>query len=69
MGVLILILYSHDCPQIDEKGIQEIEKLVRDAGVNLEGEGDLGGWTGGRVVLVPTSKSIAEWVPVAERAL
>ena len=69
MGVLRL--YSHDCPQIDEKGMREMEKLVRDVGVNLEGEeeGDLRGWTGGRVVLVPTSKSIAEWKPIAERVL
>lgn len=60
---------SHDCPKVDEKGLAEIEKFVRNAGVNLEGEGELGGWVGGRVVLVPTDKPIKEWAPIAEREL
>jgi 2',3'-cyclic-nucleotide 3'-phosphodiesterase len=60
---------SHDCPKIDAKAIQEIKLLVKEAGVGLDGEGKLGGWVGGRVVLVDTSKPINQWVPIAERTL
>jgi 2',3'-cyclic-nucleotide 3'-phosphodiesterase len=37
--------------------------------LSLAGEGELGGWNGGSIILVPTDKSITEWVPVAERNL
>ena len=60
---------SHDCPKINEVAIQEIKLLVKEAGVGLEGVGKLGGWIGGRVVLVDTSKPIHQWVPIAERTL
>lgn len=60
---------SHDCPKVDEKGIAEVEEMVRDAGVKLEGEGEMGSWIGGRVVLVPTDRPIKEWTPIAERTL
>ena len=43
--------------------------MVKEAGVNLNGEGELGGWTGGTVVLVPTYKPIAEWTPIASLVL
>jgi len=60
---------SHDCPKIDVEAIQEIKLLVKEAGVDLDGVGKLGGWVGGRVVLVDTSKPIDQWVPIAERTL
>jgi 2',3'-cyclic-nucleotide 3'-phosphodiesterase len=37
--------------------------------VNFEGKEQLGGWTGGRVVLVPTDKPVEQWQPIAERVL
>jgi 2',3'-cyclic-nucleotide 3'-phosphodiesterase len=64
-----LSLMYHDCPLVDAGGLSEVEQTVKQAGVSLEGEGDLGGWTGGRVVVVPTDKSINEWVPLAQREL
>jgi 2',3'-cyclic-nucleotide 3'-phosphodiesterase len=42
---------------------------VKEAGVELKGVGESGGWVGGRVVLVDTSKPINQWVPIAERVL
>lgn len=61
--------YSHDCLSIDAEGLAPIEHLAQQTGISLIGEGQLGGWTGGRVVLVPTDKSIRQWSPIAERAL
>jgi 2',3'-cyclic-nucleotide 3'-phosphodiesterase len=46
--------YSHDCPRIDAEGLAPIEQLAQQTGISLVGEGRLKGWTGGRVVLVPT---------------
>ena len=60
---------SHECPQVGAEGLAEVEKFVREAGINLEGEGDMGGWVGGRVVLVPTDRAIKDWAPIAEREL
>jgi 2',3'-cyclic-nucleotide 3'-phosphodiesterase len=37
--------------------------------VNFEGKGQLGGWIGGRVVLVPTDKPVDQWQPIGERVL
>jgi 2',3'-cyclic-nucleotide 3'-phosphodiesterase len=54
---------------VEEKGIGEVEKLLQNAGLKLSGNGELGGWVGGRVVLVQTDKAIGEWVPIAERCL
>ena len=56
---------SHDIPQIDAAGLASVDLL----GVNFDGTGDLGGWTGGRVVIVPTDKSIDQWQPIGEREL
>ncbi|EAT85717.1 2',3'-cyclic-nucleotide 3'-phosphodiesterase [Parastagonospora nodorum] len=64
-----LSLLYHDCPSIDASGLAEIEKLAQSTGVNLNGQSDLGGWSGGRLVLVPTDKSIDQWSPIAEREL
>lgn len=58
---------SHDCPVVGEEGLKEVEALLRERGVG--GEEGVGGWEGGRVVLVDTSRPIGEWVPVAERVL
>ncbi|KAK8193108.1 2',3'-cyclic-nucleotide 3'-phosphodiesterase [Phyllosticta capitalensis] len=49
----------------DEKKSQ-LQKLVEDSGIGIDGSGDLGGWTGGTVWLVPTFKPIPEWEPWAE---
>lgn len=62
-------MHSHDCPKIEQERIKEVEKLLEQSGVRLDGQGKLGCWTGGMVVLVDTSKPIKEWVPLAERAL
>ncbi|KAF2691108.1 2',3'-cyclic-nucleotide 3'-phosphodiesterase [Lentithecium fluviatile CBS 122367] len=64
-----LSLLYHDSPKVDEKGLEEVEGTVREKGVRLDGEGELGGWVGGRVVLVRTEKAIEDWRPVAERDL
>ncbi|KAF2266780.1 2',3'-cyclic-nucleotide 3'-phosphodiesterase [Lojkania enalia] len=64
-----LSLLYHDCSQVPGKVIEAIEKMVREAGVSLEGKGELGGWEGGRVVLVPTDQPINTWDPIAEREL
>jgi len=60
----ILRITSSDCT-VSAKALEEIQEIVKDAGLNLNGEGELGGWTGGTVVLVPTYKPIAEWTPIA----
>ena len=60
---------SHDCPKVPEAEIAKIEDLLQAAGINLEGKGELGGWEGGRVVLVPTDRPITDWAPIAERTL
>jgi hypothetical protein len=57
--------HSHDCPQLDSKGLALVDTLD----VNFEGKEQLGGWTGGRVVLVPTDKPVEQWQPIAERVL
>jgi 2',3'-cyclic-nucleotide 3'-phosphodiesterase len=54
---------------IDEEKLKEVEKAVKDAGVDLAGDSELGGWTGGVVWLVPTDASIADWKPIATKVL
>jgi 2',3'-cyclic-nucleotide 3'-phosphodiesterase len=63
-----LSLLYHDCPQLDAEGLRQTEAFVQKAGVTF-GEGDLGGWFGGRVVLVPTHKPVDQWVPLVERSV
>jgi len=46
-----------------------VEKDISDAGVSLDGEGEMGGWEGGEVWLVATYKDIKDWEPVAKRKL
>jgi 2',3'-cyclic-nucleotide 3'-phosphodiesterase len=60
-----LSLVYHDCPPVDAQGLASVDTLS----VDLEGKGLLGGWSGGRVVLVPTDKPIDQWSPIAERVL
>ncbi|KAF1831883.1 2, 3 cyclic phosphodiesterase [Decorospora gaudefroyi] len=60
-----LSLLYHDCPQVDQHDLTSVRTLD----VNTEGVGQLGGWVGGRVVLVPTDSAIDGWLPVAERVL
>jgi 2',3'-cyclic-nucleotide 3'-phosphodiesterase len=64
-----LSLLYHDCPPVDEGELSEVEQLVKKAGVSIVGQGELGGWIGGRVVLVPTDKPIDQWIPLAKRDL
>lgn len=60
---------------IDDDKLAEVDKAVREAGIRLLREsepitsGDLTGWDGGVVWLVPTDKSIPEWKPIATRTL
>ncbi|KAL1792037.1 hypothetical protein ACET3X_009788 [Alternaria dauci] len=60
-----LSLMYHDCGQVDEAGLASVDTLD----INFEGKKELGGWAGGRVVLVPTDKPISQWQPIAERAI
>lgn len=62
-----LSLLYHDCPPVDEEGLAEVEKLAQKVDVSIAGKGDLGGWRGGRLALVPTDKPIEQWSPIAER--
>ncbi|KAF1996837.1 2',3'-cyclic-nucleotide 3'-phosphodiesteras-like protein [Amniculicola lignicola CBS 123094] len=64
-----LSLLYHDIPQVSQEDIADISKILDDVGVGLKGEGELGGWQGGKVVLVPTDKAIKDWNPIAEREL
>lgn len=64
-----LSLLYHDCAVVGGERMGEVEGWVRGCGVSLVGEGESGGWTGGRVVLVDTSRPIGEWVAIAEREL
>lgn len=66
-GPHLSLLYSEI--ELSHQNLEEMEKVVREAGVNLEGEGEAGGWVGGRVVLVPTDKKIEEWQPIALKDL
>ncbi len=53
---------------IDDAKMQEIEDQVRNKGIGFK-SGDMGGWTGGQVWLVPTAERIEEWKPIAVRDL
>lgn len=58
-------------PIPDEKKA-ELRRLIENAKVSVDGEGDPGavdGWEGGTVWLVPTFKKIPEWEPWVEKAL
>lgn len=57
--------YAED---VSEEKKAEIERLVEAEGVDvLDGEGEMGGWTGGTVVLVDTSTPVEEWGILARR--
>lgn len=64
-----LSLLYHDCPVVGAEGLRGVQELVQKAGVTLGVSGDLAGWVGGRVVLVPTDRPIDQWIPVAEREM
>lgn len=63
--------------EIDEATRREILHDVDKAGIQLAGEGFLGagmgegtnGWSGGRIVVVPTYKELKDWTIVAETEL
>jgi 2',3'-cyclic-nucleotide 3'-phosphodiesterase len=61
-----LSLLYHDCPVVGAEEMSKVKDQVTKAGLSLVGEGNLGGWIGGRVVLVPTDKPIDQWTPLAE---
>lgn len=48
---------------------QAVEEMVKSTGVALNGEGEMSGWSGGEVWLVPTDKAIEDWKPIAVRKL
>ncbi|CAO2650702.1 Nn.00g019940.m01.CDS01 [Neocucurbitaria sp. VM-36] len=64
----VSLLY-HGCPQIKTENLTQVEKLAQGIGISVEGQGKIGGWEGGRVVLVPTDRPIDQWIPIAERVL
>ncbi|KAF8532934.1 2',3'-cyclic-nucleotide 3'-phosphodiesterase [Trichophaea hybrida] len=53
--------------EVLEKVRREVEKVG--VGVGEEREKELGGWKGGRIVLVQTWKDLKEWEVVAEKVL
>jgi 2',3'-cyclic-nucleotide 3'-phosphodiesterase len=64
-----LSLLYHDCPPVGQEKLEQVETLAQKLDVSISGQGGSGGWRGGRVVLVPTDKSIDQWIPIAERTL
>jgi 2',3'-cyclic-nucleotide 3'-phosphodiesterase len=64
-----LSLLYHDCPPIDAKRFSDMVRLAQKHDVDLAGRGELGGWSGGRLVIVPTQEPIDQWGPLAERQL
>ncbi|ETS78729.1 2',3'-cyclic-nucleotide 3'-phosphodiesterase [Pestalotiopsis fici W106-1] len=62
-GPHVSLIYG-DNP-IDDAKLQEISKVVKEAGIELEGPG----WEGGVVWLVPTDRPINEWKPIATKEL
>jgi len=64
-----LSLLYHDNLPVNARGLDEVEKLAQSVGVDVTGQSDSGGWTGGRLVLVPTDKPVDQWIPIAERKL
>ncbi|OJD37642.1 2 cyclic-nucleotide 3-phosphodiesterase [Diplodia corticola] len=54
---------------ISDQKKAELQSVVEQAGISIFGSGDLGGWEGGLVWLVPTFKTIPEWEPWVEVAL
>jgi 2',3'-cyclic-nucleotide 3'-phosphodiesterase len=64
-----LSLLYHDCPVVIAEELSRVAELVQKVGVVMGKSGDLAGWTGGRLVLVPTDRPIDQWSPVAERDL
>lgn len=67
--ITLMIRPSHDCPVVEGDEREEIENLALEVGIDLEGTDSLGGWEGGRIVLVQTDRPIKDWEPIAERVL
>ena len=69
----VSLVYSKMEPEtLKEKVLGNAQEEVGKAGVVVGGEArgnELGGWKGGRIVLVQTWKPVDEWVPVAEKTL
>lgn len=66
--VYTLNLGSSYAEDVSEEKKAEIERLVEAEGVDvLDGEGEMGGWTGGAVVLVDTSTPVDKWEILARR--
>jgi 2',3'-cyclic-nucleotide 3'-phosphodiesterase len=61
--------HSHDCPQVDEKGLEETVQLAQEEGIDLVKRSEGLSWTGGCIVLVATEKPTTEWKPIAQRVL
>lgn len=53
----------------DEPSLSKVEDMALKLEVDVHGAGNLGGWEGGSVVLVPTDKTIDQWSAIAERRL
>ncbi|KAF2496102.1 2, 3 cyclic phosphodiesterase [Lophium mytilinum] len=61
------LLYS--AIEVSDDELSELGGVVENAGVDLGGKGEMGGWVGGRVVSVQTDKKIEEWEPIAVKDL
>lgn len=55
--------------EVPEEKKAAVEKDLKEAGISLDGQGEMGGWGGGEVWLVATYKEIEDWEPVAKRKL
>lgn len=71
----VSLVYSEMPREQVEKNLgSKLESAVKGAGIVMGGTGEsvggeIGGWKGGRLWLVDTSKPFAEWKPMAERVL
>ncbi|KAK7727056.1 hypothetical protein SLS57_003086 [Botryosphaeria dothidea] len=54
---------------ISEEKKAELQTLIEKAGISIDGSGELGGWEGGDVWLVPTFLEIPNWQPWVKRTL
>lgn len=55
--------------EVDEKELDRVRGLVKDAGVQIGGEGEMAEWVGGRIALVETYKEVETWTITEEREL
>lgn len=67
--MLNCVVSSHDCPKVSIEEIEKVKEMVLDAGLSFTWNDECSGWTGGKVVLVPTDRPIEQWEPIAAREI